>query len=86
MASWIARVSGDIEDPAKIRELLGELRGVVTKPEYGAGSSEFTSAHVAASNFHEPDPEVQAPGEATGSPGGEGESGGESGGSPAATG
>lgn len=71
MASWIARLSGEAEDPAHIRELLAELKSVSSKPEYGTGSSEFNSAHAAASNFHVPDPPTQAPGEATGSPGGE---------------
>lgn len=71
MASWIARLSGETEDPGHIRELLGKLKQVAAEPQFGTGSSEFTSAHASASNFHVPDPEPQAPGVSTGAPGGE---------------
>lgn len=69
MAGWITNISGNTDDPSLISRLLGELKSVISKPEYGTGSSEFTSPHAAATNFHVPDPQTQAPGEATGSPG-----------------
>lgn len=55
MAGWVIRASGDAEDPAHHKHLLEELANVLGRHDYGTGSSEFTSAHVQAGNFHEPD-------------------------------
>lgn len=82
MAAWIATLSGEAEDPAHIRELLGELRTVASRERYGTGSSEFNSAHVAAQNFHEQARASGTPGEATGSPGDESWTPGQTGGTP----
>lgn len=85
MASWIATVSGVAEDVDKLKTLFGELKGVISKPEYGTGSSEFNSPHLAAQNFHtEPEPN-EAPAATTGTAGDESWTPGQDGGSPSGT-
>lgn len=69
MAGWIVNASGEVEDPSVVRSLFAELGEVLRKAEHGTGSSEFTSAHLSATNFHVQEEPPVAPGAATGAPG-----------------
>lgn len=61
MAGWILRASGDSDDPAAHKHLLERVAELLGHREYGTGSSEFSSAHATAANFHEGAAEEEPP-------------------------
>jgi hypothetical protein len=60
MAGWTVTASGNADDPALHKSLRERLGQFLSDPEYGTGSSSFSSMHETASNFHVP---VASPGE-----------------------
>lgn len=62
MAGWVLRASGDADDPGAHKHLLERVAELLGHREYGTGSSEFSSAHATAANFHESAAEEEPPG------------------------
>jgi hypothetical protein len=57
---WAVAANGDAEAPETHRRLLARLKAVLDRPEAETGSSSYSSAHVTASNFHDPAPQTPA--------------------------
>lgn len=61
MSGWALRASGNTEDPRHHTWLVTELAKLLGHPDAGTGSSEFSSPHEYAPNFHLDPPPAAAP-------------------------
>lgn len=50
--SWAFNASGVTGDIEMVKKLIGEIRDVLAKPEYGTGTSQVSSPLGLTNNFH----------------------------------
>jgi hypothetical protein len=58
--SWSFNASGVTGDIEAVKRLIGEIRDVLSKPEYGTGSSQVSSDLGLVTNFHADAPAAPA--------------------------